>query len=157
MTIQPSSRFSVIMTGSYTDGKYKSYISGTGPTAIDKSDQQFQGVSKWRGSISANVRLLEGPTEIDLSANYAYRSRFAVYEEARRSDPADRFQNAYGLAGARLTLNHTPTNTEVALWAQNIFDVRYRSAVTDLSDTLGTNISLTGTPRTYGVSVTQKF
>jgi iron complex outermembrane receptor protein len=157
VTIQPVPQLTIIMTGSYTDGKYKSYISGTGATAIDKSDQQFQGVSKWRGSISANYRLLEGPTRIDLAANYAYRSRFNVYEEARRSDPADHFQNAYGLAGARLTVNFTPTNTEVALWAQNIFDVRYRSAVTDLSDTLGTNISLTGTPRTYGVSVTQRF
>jgi iron complex outermembrane receptor protein len=154
-TIQPVRRVNIVMTGSYTDAQYERYFSGTG---VDLSDRKFQGVSKWRGSISGNLRVLDGPTEIDLSANYAYRSRFNVYEDVSRSAPADHFQEGYGLAGARLTAKYTPTDTEVALWAQNIFDKRYRSAVTDLSDTpLGTNISLTGTPRTYGVSVTQQF
>ncbi|MDP3676320.1 MAG: TonB-dependent receptor [Novosphingobium sp.] len=157
VTVQPISPVTIVMTGSYTDGQYGTYISGTGATARDLSDRKFQGVSKWRGSISGNVRVLDGPTEVDLSANYAYRSRFNVYEDVSLSNPDDHFQDGYGLAGARLTVNYTPTDTEVALWAQNIFDKRYRSAVTDLSDALGTNISLTGTPRTYGVSVTQRF
>ncbi|MBB3860972.1 iron complex outermembrane receptor protein [Novosphingobium hassiacum] len=157
VTVQPISHFTIVMTGSYTDAKYKKYITGVGATARDLSDRKFQGVSKWRGSISGNFRVLDGPTEVDLSGNYSYRSRFNVYEDASRNDPADHFQDGFGLAGARLTANHAATRTQVALWAQNIFDKRYRAASSDLSDTLGVNVSITGTPRTYGLSVTQQF
>jgi iron complex outermembrane receptor protein len=157
VTIQPTSAVNIVMTGSYTDAHYLKYISGTGATARDLSARPFGGVSKWRGSVSANVRVLDGPTELDLSANYAYRGRFSLYEDAQRSDPADRFQDGYGLAGARLTMHHVATDTQVALWVQNLFDKRYRAVNVDLSDTLGTNISLTGMPRTYGVVVTKKF
>lgn len=153
VTIAPTSRVTINMTGSYTDAGYKEYFDGV----IDRSAQTFQGVSKWRGSISGNFRLIDGPTSVDLSANYAYRSRAVLDEGDISGDPSDNFQDGYGLAGARLAVRHERSGLEVAFWAKNLFDKRYKATVTDLSDGLGYAVILAGTPRTYGFTISKAF
>jgi len=153
ITIEPTSRLSFILTGSYTDAQYLEYMSG----GVDKSDFDFQHVSPWRGSASMNYRLIEGPTQVDLSADYSYRSRYNQYEETLLSPDSHRYQDGYGLMNARLAVTHEATDTELAFWVQNLFDTRYRAVNTALYDTLGFNVTITGSPRTYGLTATQRF
>ncbi|WP_022684140.1 TonB-dependent receptor [Sphingobium bisphenolivorans] len=164
ITLAPSSRLTINATGSLVDAKYTRYFAevGRNPTTgavilSDLSDKTFQNTPKWRGSLSASYLVIDGPTQLMASGDYSYKSANDLDEDAMSSPRNWHVQEGYGLANGRLTLTHSATSTEVALWMRNIFNKRYRTVVIDLADSLGLNVSLTGVPRTFGASVTQRF
>jgi len=66
-------------------------------------------------------------------------------------------QDAYSIVGARAGFVSSDDRWEVSLWGRNLSDEKYLTFMLDLSPDFGLYQGISGSPRTYGASLTYRF
>ena len=156
---QPVRDFTLAVNGTYLDTKYSSYPNApfysllpSGElvaSSIDATDKRVTLAPEFSLQVSALYTLRTEIGSFDTSANLNYRSK--IY-----ADP----HNDFVIPGRTLIgLNERWTanggNTNITLWVQNLTDKKWNSSTALL--TPNGNIGRPAAPRTYGVTVGQKF
>lgn len=145
-------------SGAYIDAVYVEYKDGLCPPEqlnrgriCDLSGEVLPGVSKWAGSLAADVFAPVGAVEAFGRVDYAYRSSyFTTVSDSRYSEV-----DAYGLVNARAGIRAPDQRWELSVWARNLLDEEYFQTLS-VADT-GLVTGLVGDPRTYGLTGKIRF
>lgn len=150
-----------------------SFLAPTGVPATpfyDRSGETVTQAPEWTWSIGATQKVDVPNGRLSLHADYSYISTFAFYANSfNPTNPAltpaiiTRL-NDLGLVkghsnlNARITYNLEQPDIEIAVWGQNLTQVKYYDApFTGLYQSVGIATSSVNAPRTYGVSATYRF
>ena len=161
---RPSGWFNAYATLSYVDAKYASFKNGPPPlefltattAAYDLSGRALPGVSKWSGSVGAEVR---HPAEL---ASLKGES-FAGFDASYRSDwNSDASTSKYAEIKASTLLNlragfRSNDGLEATLWVKNAADAHYLAFTSIQAGNSGAIYGQPGDPRTYGVTIRKAF
>ncbi len=149
-TLRPTRNFTLQATGGLTDAKYDEFLTATG----DRSDESF-GVPKWTGSLAATYVQPLAIGDLTFHANTTYRSKIDLVPGAITQESLT--QKGYALVNGRIALDIEDMGLEVAVFGRNLTDKAYFEAGSHLEGILGYNYKITGSPRTYGISVKKRF
>lgn len=105
----------------------------------------FNGLVRYRNSLSGDLNYY---AQVDF--NYQSDVFFTINNQAPLSE------EAYTLVNARVGINPSNEQWEVALWARNLADKEYKTYALDLSD-IGWTQGVWGQPRSAGISVSYHF
>ncbi|MFA7440213.1 MAG: TonB-dependent receptor [Sphingomonadaceae bacterium] len=110
---------------------------------------------KFSGNLGFNYYVVLGATGwgADVSANVAYKGRYDMAPGAGGPARLAR-EGDYAIANARLAFTGPDEQTTIALWADNITKTKYYNNI--VVSTYGAYAEQ-ALPRTYGISITQKF
>jgi len=147
---RPIKNFTLQATGGLTDAKYDEFLTATG----DRSDESF-GIPKWTGALGATYVHPMDFGDLTLHADATYRSQVDLVPGAISQEQLS--QDGYALVNARIALNIEDLGLELAVFGRNLTDKVYYEAGSHLEGILGYNYKITGSPRTYGVSVKKRF
>ena len=174
-TILPWQGMELTGNVAYLHSKYVagSFLAPTGVPATpfyDRSGELVPESPKWTWSIGATQTVDVPGGKISLHADYSYISTFAFYANSYNPTnpaltPATIARlNDLGLVkghsnmNARITYNLAHPDIELAVWGQNLTQVKYYdSPFTGLYQLVGIATSSINAPRTYGVTATYKF
>ncbi|MEO5640921.1 MAG: TonB-dependent receptor [Sphingomicrobium sp.] len=138
---------------------YYSYVGAKIKTLGDPSligTYVLQGTPHHQAGANLNYRVLSLPPsagKLSFNANLAWRSRQHLDDRDASAD-----QPAYALVNLSVDLgNIGGSGIGAGLFADNVFDKRYRVGVVSLLDSTGTQTSLFGPPRTYGARLSFSF
>jgi iron complex outermembrane receptor protein len=120
----------------------------------------WQVTSKITAAANADYRIDMGLGQLNLHADYAYRSRMIFYfvtgYTQEQLDATS--QDGYGLLNGRISFTpNSMRNLEFSLWAKNVTDEEYVLRTANFSRSLGYNVALPGDPRTFGAAINYKF
>lgn len=145
----------------YTDGTYLSFPNAPVPLEEvggrqafkDISGQELPGISKWAGSLGAELvskekKFLGEKGKIFLAADGFYRSSFS----SSPSPSKFLYIDGYTLINGRLGFRATH-GISAFLWARNIFNVNYHEQLLVAAGSAGHFASVLGDPRTYGLTL----
>ena len=149
-TLRPTRNFTLQASGGHIDAEYDSFVTATG----DRTAEGF-GIPSWTGSLSATYVHPLDIGDLTFHADTTYRSSVELVPSATSLDQLT--QDGYALVNARIALNIEDLGVEVAIFGRNLTDHVYYEAASNLEDILGYNYLITGTPRTYGFSITKRF
>jgi len=150
----------------YTEAKYVSFTNAplpleeTGATVSfkDISGGDLPGVSKWAGSIGAEVstpktKFLGFEGSFFLGADVYYRSGFSS------SPSPSKYLNIkeYALLNSRLGFRSSDNVFSAFIWARNLTDFNYFEQLLPTSGNNGSYAAVLGDPRTYGVTLRANF
>jgi iron complex outermembrane receptor protein len=150
----------------YTDGKYTKFTNAplpleeTGATVLykDISGGDLPGVSKWAGSLGAEVStpkttFLGFDGSFFLGADTYYRSKFSS------SPTPSKYLNiqAYALVNGRLGFRSADNIFSVFIWARNLTDFHYFEQLLPATGNNGNYVAVLGDPRTYGITLRANF
>ncbi|WP_068072231.1 TonB-dependent receptor [Novosphingobium lentum] len=174
-TILPWEGMELTGNVAYLHSKYVagSFLAPTGVAATpfyDRSGEPVPEAPRWTWSIGATQTADVPGGKISLHADYSHISTFAFYANSfNPTNPAltpaliSRL-NDLGLVkghdnmNARLTYNLAHPDIELAVWGQNLTQVKYYDApFTGLYQLVGIATSSISAPRTYGVTATYRF
>ncbi|MEJ5053294.1 TonB-dependent receptor [Sphingobacterium sp. MYb382] len=159
-SISFSSFFRVNAAVAYTDAKYKKFTNAPvpleevgGPQAFkDISGGELPGVSKWAGSLGAEVsqpgKFLGLGGKYFLAADAFSRSKFSS------SPSPSAFLNidGYSLVNARLGFNAS-NGLGVFVWSRNLTNKDYYEQLLAAPGSYGQYAGIVADPRTYGVTL----
>ena len=131
-----------------TDAKYKKFVDATG----DRSDEEFQLVPKWTGSVAAQYTHDLAAGRLFTRADYSYKDRIAY---GKNLVPPYTEAKSFGLVNARVGFSPGAGKLDIAAYGRNLTDVRYKDAVLDSS--FGSITGSYSTPRQYGVELSYRF
>jgi iron complex outermembrane receptor protein len=108
-------------------------------------DSRLQRIPSHSFTASADYRASIGPGQIELHADFSYRSKeqFQII-----ASPFD--QQGYGLVGARATYRSLDERWSLALFGINLTDERYRAAARGA-------VTIIGMPRQVGIELAHRF
>jgi len=136
---------------------YSCYLADDGVTSlVQAKGEPLSGAPKYSATFGADVRLpISDTLQFDWSANFYYRSRvqYAVVEKFA-------YQNGYGTIGLNAGIGHPDGNWRVGVFARNLLDQRFHSAIIALpfADAGAyVNWMTREGRRTLGVSAQMKF
>jgi iron complex outermembrane receptor protein len=150
----------------YTDGKYTKFTNAPLPleetgSAIafkDISGGDLPGISKWAGSLGAEVStpkttFLGFDGSFFLGADTYYRSKFSS------SPTPSKYLNVqeYALVNGRLGFRSADHVFSAFIWARNITDFHYFEQLLPATGNAGNYVGVLGDPRTYGVTLRANF
>jgi iron complex outermembrane receptor protein len=157
---------SVYGSVAYTEGKYTKFTNAplpleeTGATVLykDISGGDLPGISKWAGSIGAEVStpkttFLGFDGSFFLGADTYYRSKFSS------SPTPSKYLNIqeYALVNGRLGFRSADNVFSAFIWARNITDFHYFEQLLPATGNAGNYVGVLGDPRTYGVTLRANF
>ena len=157
---------SVFGAVAYTDGKYTKFTNAplpleeTGATVLykDISGGDLPGVSKWAGSLGAEVStpkttFLGFDGSFFLGVDTYYRSKFSS------SPTPSKYLNVqeYALVNGRLGFRSADNVFSAFIWARNITDFHYFEQLLPATGNNGNYVAVLGDPRTYGVTLRANF
>lgn len=144
LTLLPARGLELDGSLGYTHNRYTQVQ----PGAIVTADNKIPYAPKWTWTLSARYRAeLSGGT-LTPSVNFAYRS--STYVTPNNSPVS--LLDGYGLLAARLSFTPTSKRWDLAAFATNLTDKRYRISVGD-STGAGLVYNLYGRPREVGATL----
>ena len=153
--LAPTDSLSFFATVGYLDFEYGEFesVGSDGVTIIDRSDEpitlpdlQYSLSARYDGSIAGN--------ELGFQVDYVWTDEFTT-------DPLSPVQEAVtrddlGRLNARIDWAFANDFT-LSLWAKNITDEEFIVSTTDILADLGTVVSVSGRPRSYGLTLSKTF
>lgn len=130
-------------------------IPGTSTSYIQAAGDPIPNASKWNLTLAANYKQPVGHgLAFDVSANYLYRSAFYT----NGVDPNTKI-DGYGIVNLNVGLGSEDDNWRVGIFARNLFDKYYISAIeTGIFDTGGlVNVINPEAQRTLGLMLDARF
>ena len=132
------------------DAKYLDFTDVTG----DRSGEPFQ-FPKYSYRLGATYAAPLDFGELRLAVDWTWRSATqlvgsAIYRDSLR-------QPAYGLLGARASVDIESIHSQIAIFATNLTNRRYAVSAVQFDNSLGFNSLYAGEPRVIGVQLTTKF
>ena len=106
------------------------------------------GLSKWSGSLGVDYAVPAGPGEVVLSADYNFRSRY----NADTTNSQYTWIEGYGTVNASIGYRFD-THWDVKVFARNLFDENYITALTIQTGNSGLILGQAGDPRMFGLTV----
>jgi iron complex outermembrane receptor protein len=182
LSARPSERFNAYLSAAYTDAKYLRFADapcppelsggtaaapgqatspagtpgGVSPANCDISGERLPGVSKWsfsygaEGNLPARLFGLDG--EAYLGYDGSYRSRFS----SNPTPSAYTWVDGYALSNVRFGFR-TPGGFNLFLWVRNAWGRDYFEQLQVPSGNTGLIVGNPGDPRTYGLTLSQRF
>lgn len=165
-----SQHFKVFGSVAYTDGKYEKFTNAPLPLEEVGSTQDGQqlafkdvsggrlpGISKWAGSIGAEltsktIQVFNLPGYLFLGGDTFIRSEFSS------SPSPSEFLNigGYYLVNARAGFRALD-GLSVSVWSRNLFNNNYHEQLLVAGGSTGQYASVLGDPRTYGITLRYEF
>ncbi len=149
---------------SYTEGIYKKFTNAplpleeTGATVSfkDVSGQKLPGISKWAGSVGAEIaipgKLITTEGKYFFAVDNFNRSKFSS-----SPSPSQYLNiNGYSLFNARLGFRATKGVT-VFVWSRNVFNKNYYEQLLPASGNSGLYAAVLGDQRTFGTTLRYTF
>lgn len=170
VTWQPTEALFIQAGVGYTHSEFDDFdltvplVSGTGST--DLSGETPQNTPEWSATVLANYTWTLGDNGLlmaQIDGTYQSEVFFSNGTIVTAGDPSsydrneDIGQAGYSLWNARLAWFDSSEQIEVALWGKNLGDKEYASYMFELTDVVGGDQVMRGTPRTYGVDVKYNF
>jgi len=158
----PIEGLTITTAGAFTDAKYLSFESApctledSYKTSCSATGKQVPGAPRWSGYVGAEY---EWPLGDLLSRNvHAYVSGDYNYKSPAQSGTSNyTWVGAYGVANLRVGTRFVDRSLDVSLWANNLFDEKYYTAIGTLSFNEGATAAFLGDPRTVGITVRTTF
>jgi len=150
MQVRPTNNFTLQASGGLTDASYDEFITATG----DRTAEGF-GIPKWTGALGATYIHPLDIGDLTFHADTTYRSSVELVPSAISLDQLT--QEGYALVNARIALNMEDLGLEVAIFGRNLTDKVFYEGASHLEGILGYNYLITGSPRTYGISLKKRF
>lgn len=165
-----SSMFKLFTSIAYTDGVYKKFTNAPLPLEEVGSTQDGQqlafkdisggdlpGISKWAGSLGAEVtsktvQVINLPGYLFLGADTFFRTDFS----SSPSPSAYLNIDGYALVNARAGFRAID-GVSVSIWARNLFNHNYHEQLLVAGGSTGQYASVLGDPRTYGLTLRYEF
>ncbi|WGM45941.1 Vitamin B12 transporter BtuB [Brevundimonas sp. NIBR10] len=137
----------------YADTRYGDFVPVTG-VSPRLPGARLSFAPEWSGSLSANYeRPLDGGVTLRLSLAAKYSSEYNT-----GSDLApQKMQEAFTVVNGRIGLTGQDDRWTAELWAQNLFDEDYYQVAFDAPLQSGGFNAFLGAPRTWGVTVRNRF
>ena len=134
----------------YLDAKYRR----VSPLVLGVTiDDRLPLTSDWTWALSGQYDLPLGDGELQLRADYNYRSTFAFQIE---NDPLE-IQQGYGLLGARATYVFPNDRFRIAVFGSNLTNERYFTNMQDSRAGNGVAFGGPGAPAEWGAELTVRF
>lgn len=158
---QLTSGLGVTVNGSYNDALYDRYPNApcapenATATSCDLSGRPLADAPRWIINASARYRHPLGKVgDFSIAADYAYKSAyFGNIDNSSFSRLGD-----IGIVNAQLGLDLNRTHTTILLWVKNLGDIRYLQTYPLGGATIfGAYFGTIGPPRTFGVTVSNRF
>lgn len=153
--LTPNDNLSFFATVGYLDFKYNDFesIGSDGVTIIDRSDEPI-AMPDWQYSLSARYDAGIAGNELGIQVDYVWTDRFST-------DPLSPVQEAVtrddlGRLNARIDWQFANDFT-LSLWGKNLTDEEFFAATTDILAELGTVVSVSGRPRSFGLTLSKTF
>ena len=151
VTAIPIERLELGASIGITRPKYKRFVDASG----DRSQEEFEGVPKFTAAASAQYTVPISVGDLSLQGDYAWTGR-QVW--GKNLAPPATVSKGYSLVNARAALKLAKPNLELAVFAKNLFDTRYKYFALDLfGPGLGVIVGYFGAPREVGVQATYSF
>lgn len=158
----PIQGLTLTAAGAFTDAKYLSYenapcvLEYSNLSTCDASGKIIPGAPRWAGFVGAEYEwpigdLLSQGLNAYVSGDYNYKS------SAQSGTSAYTWVGAYGVANLRIGARLDDRSLDLSLWANNLFDEEYYTAIGGLSFNEGATAGFLGDPRTVGVTLRKTF
>ena len=153
--LTPNDNLSFFATVGYLDFEYNEFESfgSDGATIIDRSDEPIT-MPDLQYSLSARYDALIAGNELGIQVDYVWTDEFTtdalspVQEAVTRDD--------LGRLNARVDWAFANDFT-LSFWAKNITDEEFFVTATDILAELGTVVSVSGRPRSFGLTLSKTF
>lgn len=166
ITVQPTDGFQFGTSATFLDPKFLDFsiptlVNGVAGTQ-DVRDTPYSFVSKQSVSVFADYTTALGSGELNLRADYAWRSnRYGTgplvgpgLNEAFRENSNI---PSYGVLNGQIAYQFENPNVELAIYGQNIANSKYIMRVLSVETQLGFTSYSPGLPRMYGARLTYRF
>lgn len=158
----PIEGLTLTAAGAFTDAKYLSFDNAPCPpedsylNTCNASGKQVPGAPRWAGFVGAQYEwpvgdLFAQGVNAYVSGDYNYKS------SAQSGTSAYTWVGAYGLANLRIGARLDDRSLDISLWANNLFDEEYYTAIGVLPFNEGATAGFLGDPRTIGVTLRTTF
>jgi iron complex outermembrane receptor protein len=155
----PIPQFELSGSFAYTDGKYKSLISG----GIDYSNQPIAGVSKYKYSVNGTLKILDEDQvgQVSAVASYSWQSKFSGTLNTSTlftTNPLGSLTPAYDQLNLRLNWNSVlGSKLDASVAASNLLNKTYIIFLSDAYDTQGYTRGTYNEPRMINFEVRYRF
>jgi iron complex outermembrane receptor protein len=150
LRVRPTQNLTLSGSVGLTDARYTEFVDLSG----NRTNELFP-TPKWTASASANYVQPIEIGSLTFSLNYRWQSYINLQPNALIASAVS--QDAYGLLDGRVSLNIAGWDLDIAAYARNIADVRYRAAAIGNDRSLGFDIESMGRPREFGITITKRF
>lgn len=157
LEVAPTSQLRLTFSGEWLHARYSSFpdapgarpqaIGGNAVSASDASGNDMVRAPRVSANAGVHYSIPVSSGVVDLSANYSFTAK--VYHEADNY----LYQPALSLVGADVSWS-PDSKFKVSLWGQNLTNRTYYSLI---SANPSASLASVAEPRTFGVSVEQKF
>ncbi|MBA6117080.1 TonB-dependent receptor [Pseudomonas putida] len=157
LEVAPTPQLRLTLSGEWLHARYTSFPDAPGArplpgggnavTPTDASGNDMVRAPRWSANAGVHYSIPVALGVVDLSANYSYTAK--VYHEADNY----LYQPSLGLVGADISWS-PDDKFKVSLWGQNLTNELYYNLI---SANPSASLAAVGEPRTFGVSVEQKF
>lgn len=166
ITVQPTEGLQIGTSATFLDPKFLDFsiptlVGGVAGTQ-DVRDTPYSFVSKQSVSVFADYTITVGSGELNLRADYAWRSnRYGTgplvgpgLNEAFRENSKI---PGYGVLNGQIAYQFKNPNVELAIYGQNITNTKYFMRLLSVETQLGITSYSPGLPRMYGARLTYRF
>ncbi len=148
LTLRASTAWALGENTDYTTGPCPLEVQTAATVACDLTDEKIAGLSRWVGSLGFDYRLPAGAGEFVVHADWNIRSGY--YSDTS----ASRFTWIDGHDITNLSMGYRfRDGWEVDVFARNLFDERYLTALTIQTGNSGLILGQPGDPRVIGLSI----
>ncbi|MFD2033509.1 TonB-dependent receptor [Belliella marina] len=158
-SISVSRNFKLFGSVAYTDGKYVKFENAPvpleevgGESFKDISGGRLPGISKWAGSVGAELtkdsKFISKEGKSFIAFEGFFRSEFSSSPSPSQYLNVDGYELVNVRAGFR-----TAEGFSVFIWSRNIFDKNYFEQLLPGAGNIGHYAGVLGDPRTYGVTL----
>jgi len=146
LQVRPVPALQLWLSGSYLDAEYRDFIDSAG---TDLSGNRLARTPEFRVAGGADYSMpINSELSLDVRMEYQWQDEMPWLVENTV------FEDSYGLLDARVALQASEAQWEIALIGKNLTDELYRL---DAIPFLGDVFSRFGAPRSYGVQFTKSF
>lgn len=145
--VLPTNWLTLFAAGSFLETEYKDYIDPL--RNIDYSGNKLQRTPDYQFTIGADIdhRLTDNLNFI-AALNYSYQDQIFWGPDNRN------IEGGYGLLNGRLGIAAADGRWTFSLWGKNMTDELYRVSIIPF---VGDEVSVFGTPQTYGVRLSARY
>lgn len=153
--LTPSDNLSLFATVGYIDFEYGEFdsIGSDGVTVIDRSDEPVT-LPDFQYSLSVRYDTLIAGNELGIQVDYVWTDEFTTDALSPAQEAVTR--DELGRLNARIDWQFANDLT-LSFWAKNITDEEFFVTTTDILSELGTVVSVSGRPRSYGLTLSKTF
>lgn len=151
LVVRPWSFLTLSANIGYNDARYND-LAANAPVS---ENEKLIYNSKWNGALAAriSVPLPDNAGQIDVQANYSFRSKY--YLDAENTESIA--QDAYGLLGGRISYKTAAESMEFFLYGSNLTNAHYKIFGSSQVGTFGWDAAAFAPPRELGVGARLSF